>query len=454
VTDDVNEMSAPETKRVKLDADAMDVDGEKENVAAVGGGVEEKKPRGGNLESSVVQRAMPHYYDKHYPGELLFKWLSQGNDKGHPRADKSYPTRREFTFVLNKDDGSEIFARYKCFANAKSYGDAVKKEKPGRIEFGPVYNRKPSEKGSVDLKPVERELVFDIDMTDYDDVRTCCSGADICGKCWPLMTVALKILDTGLREDFGFKHLLWVYSGRRGIHCWISDERARKLSDEARAAVAEYFAIVKGEGKSRRVLSVAPQMYPAVERAYKNELADYWINSYLPEQRILEHEDKLENVLDLIGTADANIKADLQEEFKNSKADSVARWKRIEETISKASLKNYRLRGMVEKIICWHVYPRVDIEVSKHMNHLLKGPFCVHPKTGRVCVPMDPKTAEKFDPEQVPTVADLKQGVKTLDGAIKTFNETFWNACDAENAERLTAKTRAAKASNQQSIDF
>ena len=43
---------------------------------------------------------------------------------------------------------------------------------------------------------------------------------------------------------------------------------------------------------------------------------------------------------------------------------------------------------------------------------------------------------------------------QTLDDAKETFNKAFWKAAEAENMQRLTAKTRAAKEANQSGLDF
>jgi hypothetical protein len=69
------------------------------------------------------------------------------------------------------------------------------------------------------FKPVERELIFDIDMTDYDDVRTCCEGAKICPKCWAFMNMAVKVVDTGLRGEGGRKGGVL---GGWGVYGWVS----------------------------------------------------------------------------------------------------------------------------------------------------------------------------------------------------------------------------------------
>ncbi len=36
----------------------------------------------------------------------------------------------------------------------------------------------------------------------------------------------------------------------------------------------------------------------------------------------------------------------------------------------------------MEDIILQYTYPRIDAEVSKRRNHLLKSPFVIHPGTG------------------------------------------------------------------------
>ncbi len=68
--------------------------------------------------------------------------------------------------------------------------------------MGAVYNIKPKDKKMFKpnaFQPLERELVFDIDMTDYDEIRSCCQGGDICLKCWDFMTISIKVIDRVLR---------------------------------------------------------------------------------------------------------------------------------------------------------------------------------------------------------------------------------------------------------------
>lgn len=64
--------------------------------------------------------------------------------------------------------------------------------------MGAVYNFPPEKHLTAEkmaFVPKEKEMVFDIDMTDYDNVRTCCEGAKVCLRCWEYMALATKVLN-------------------------------------------------------------------------------------------------------------------------------------------------------------------------------------------------------------------------------------------------------------------
>lgn len=111
--------------------------------------------------------------------------------------------------------------------------------------------------------------------------------------------------------------MLWVYSGRRGIHCWVCDKRARALSQDGRSAVAEYLQLLtvcpckidlgemassiwmltvlagqscrnlQGGSETARKVTLQAPLYPAVERAL-NILKPYFENTVLTNQVCLQ----------------------------------------------------------------------------------------------------------------------------------------------------------------------
>lgn len=353
------------------------------------------------------------YFDHLFPYKEMFRWLSYGNDPESSSAltDKNYFRNREFSFTLEDD----IYVRYRSFANKEEFRQAVLQRCPIKIDIGAVYNAPPTMHNSVNFFPKEKELVFDIDMTDYNNVRYCCDEANICGLCWPFMTAAIKVLDAALREDFGFEHLLWVYSGRRGVHCWVCDERARHLSNDARSAIVTNLTVALGGGQNDAEQLI--NMHPAIQRAY-DILEPYFVQVCVKNQGLFDRPERWLKVLEMVPHSE--LRETLVKKWETSELSGMDRWiqlkksvdvwsgkKPTKDAVGKNDKQGIFLKACIAEIIFAHIYPRLDANVSKQLHHLLKSPFVVHPKTGRVCVPIDPSDCDNFHPTDVPSLRRL-----------------------------------------------
>ncbi|TFK74602.1 prim-pol domain-containing protein [Pluteus cervinus] len=370
-----------------------------------------------DVEMDVASpEVMLTFYNRIYPFQSIFNWLNQGHT-----PTKRF-THREFAFTLQND----VYLRYNSFATYEDLKKQVCQYNPSRFEIGPVYSLRPRDRKTARpgaMVPLERELVFDIDMTDYDSIRTCCSGADICKRCWGFIAAAVHVIDDAIRKQFGYNHLLWVYSGRRGIHLWISDKEALELTDDQRKAIVGWLTVVRAEksemAKKTEIHTPLKELPPLLKTALEH--LKYTFNDLiLEDQDPFSSDEGFEHLLRLI--TDSGLAARLRDQRK---AGSTS--KELWLIILKATEGTRILQAMREDIIFHYTYPRLDAEVSKHRNHLLKAPFCVHPKTGRVCVPIDPIQVDDFDPAEVPTVNQLMKEINTANTSTESSSLPDWH---------------------------
>ncbi|KAB1270106.1 DNA primase small subunit [Camelus dromedarius] len=204
-----------------------------------------------------------------------------------------------------------------------------------------------------------------------------------------------------IEEDFGFKHRLWVYSGRRGVHCWVCDESVRKLSSAVRSGIVEYLSLVKGGQDVKKKVHLSEKIHPFVSM---------FLNDPSP-----MHDE-------------------LQQNFQKDH-NSLQRWEHLKKAISKyqSNNKNDKCGPWLEwEIMLQYCFPRLDVNVSKGINHLLKSPFSVHPKTGRISVPIDLQKVDQFDPFTVPTISSI---CHELD-AISTNEDEKENGAESDIKRR------------------
>lgn len=370
------------------------------------------------------------YYSRLFPAALFGRWLGYGSDE--------YLSRREISFTLPGD----IYLRWRSYGSMDLLLSSLKSQTPIKMDIGAVYNFPPKDRTTVTaaLTPQAKELVFDIDLTDYDEViddpATLNDPTARCDAHWPYMATAVKVLDAALRDDFGFERILWVYSGRRGIHGWVCDARARAMNNAQRAAVADFLTIrVAGRGAQR---GLSTPLHPSLRRA-RRLCEPAFVEHVLGAQDVLGPQRARSTLADL---SEGHVRANWLDKATDFRKEPVERWRALEKEVLRGSKTERGLRVACDFVVFKHTYPRLDVNVSKEINHLLKAPFCVHPKTGRVCVPFRAKDVDSFSPgEHAPVAAKLIKEIGTegeetekMKEAVRVFEE-FVKGVELESRE-------------------
>ena len=360
------------------------------------------------------------YYDRIFPYKLMFKWISYNKlVKQDQKAlmsledgvSSSYFHNREFSFTLAND----VYCRYLCFKTAENFKETLVNRVPYKIDIGAVYNIPPERHNASDKKafvPTHKEMVFDIDMNDYDDVRTCCKGANVCERCFVYLKIAMVVLTDILGEDFNFTNLLWVFSGRRGIHAWVCDEAAREMQNDMRQAVVGYCNLGVGNEMSGKMQLSYP-LHPRLKKIYPY-LKKKFEEVIIGDHNLLsleEHQKKFlaylpdDQLRKTVGLTWKNMSGasgqDLWQAYQRMYHEYIEKMKNEERSTNKKTSTVYQSRWSkdlsLQALIFTYLYPRIDANVSTGINHLLKSPWCIHPKTGKYSKHEVTKFADMID---------------------------------------------------------
>jgi len=177
-------------------------------------------------DRSVLRR----YYAESFPFDALANLLQHCEPEAFPLA------HREFSMTKRDPGADEFYMRHRSADSANALRAEILRHVPVKFDIGAVYTLPVRRHTAAGYKPVLRELVFDVDVSDYE--RDCCADAkQICSRCWAFAQCAVEVLDHLLRRRLGLELVLWVFSGRRGVHCWVWDRDVAANGQSVRSTV-------------------------------------------------------------------------------------------------------------------------------------------------------------------------------------------------------------------------
>ena len=311
---------------------------------------------------------MQYYYAKVCPWEVIYDLVRMRTPAGYNKT-----RYREFAFNLKEN----VMSRFNSFESALALKRYVQQHSSiTKYHLGAQYTADPKRRNSEGVVDEFKELVFDIDLDDYSALLGSIDPSDMeaCDRFWSVVGLGMDVLKHVLRARFGFRHFLVCYSGRRGAHLCVYDEKACAASNEVRSAIVSN---IKFDADAADM-----------DEVYRELIEPFW-----KEVALRSYHGGGFGVFDTCDDVSAFLEGIKCKRLKDHMANHVSEvglvaWQRMcEYSVSNRHTMAW-LSGALKREVARRLWPHVDTNVTTQMKHLAKGVFSVHPSTGRVCVPI------------------------------------------------------------------
>lgn len=369
------------------------------------------------------EEAFQRYYASFFPCDAVFGLLTR-----HCKAE-----HREVG--VETLDGK--FTRWRACATSEQLKSMVSKHGVGKLNVGAAYEQPVSMRYKLPvgegMRVRGREMSFDIDMQDYSFFNIDKQDTDSNDLHFRVVGMGIDLLETLLTDVFGFASFLKVYSGRRGAHLHVLDERAFNLSDEARRGIAGFLTpprkVWKPSGRQAfRYLFAHPCFDPTYSRFGKQLIdgfevlckssaekgigllatpmtrqrflnmleLDYWMTGF-QKRLILARDVSGQDALKMIKNVILRIPDENEEETSKEAGEEAKEEK--EKKKKQPTPRDYAYMKFYE---CMYtiLFPRIDVAVTQSCGHMLKCVYSMHPNTGRISTPVFGKKMSEFNPKK------------------------------------------------------
>ena len=366
------------------------------------------------------------YYRDHFPSELVCDLL------GRSWRGEDLLSKREL--CIETTDAA--YLRWQSVDCPDALRRLFRDKHVEKFHTGAIFCNEPRhKKKGLAMVPELRELVFDIDVNDYEVYGIDANDIESCDEAWPIVEFGMRVVIFVLQNHFGFKNMLLVYSGRRGAHLSVYDARACALTDEARSSIVSFMQPGDKPNESGRLNYSRLINHPGFTDLWNSHILPFWQNFCLK-----PHKNGGKGVLDSPLDREAFMELFGHKHAKNSITSSgltgLQLWTKLTDFATASPYSESTWSALKETVLTY-VWPKLDANVTKLRNHLNKSVFSIHPKTGRICVPVKVSTAA-FKPAMCPTLTDLvmskKEAVESFKSAVSEFQK-FLKRLKASSSE-------------------